>query len=277
MKPARENDNAILRDEDGNAYGVLLAADYTAEHEYGLREIRMHLGLTTEPKCFDDRCISEPFVSEYFKIGTEEKKIRKKMWLDDHPRGKTVVSDTFTLTLGDHAISSADFYCIRYREVEISGAWSWSNFIVRGHGKEAMAVVKMLAEGLETGDFGIWVGGGSDNPFNRGGLCLVRPSLVPQSLKDLMNARDADRIALEKTAQKTKIEKVLEKAGRGYFALSPRWNKPDEEGKRRHESKFDVVFWLNPREQSKYKSGLFTVEDLKAWALDLGPIIKDAA
>lgn len=35
-----------------------------------------------------------------------------------------------------------------------------------------------------------------------------------------------------------------------------------------------LMIWLNPQEQEKYEAGLFTVDDLKLWAKDQGPVMK---
>jgi ABC-type Zn uptake system ZnuABC Zn-binding protein ZnuA len=89
-------------------------------------------------------------------------------------------------------------------------------------------------------------------------------SLLSQDVIDSIKESDLDVIRLKKTANKTGIYEILKKAGKSYFSLSPRWN---------DESKKEVVFWLNPMNQNKYKCGWFNVNDLKDWAKDKGKII----
>lgn len=61
-----------------------------------------------------------------------------------------------------------------------------------------------------------------------------------------------------------KVKKVLKKKKKDwYFLGSPRKN---EEGVWR--------FWLNPSQQHIYEAGWFTLEELKQWANDEGPVIK---
>ena len=55
----------------------------------------------------------------------------------------------------------------------------------------------------------------------------------------------------------------MEKAGKKYFALSPRW---------KDDNKKEVIFWLNPYHQDIDNFGWFTVEDLKDWAKGKGKI-----
>lgn len=65
------------------------------------------------------------------------------------------------------------------------------------------------------------------------------------------------------SAKKTKIKKILDRAGKKYFALSPRW---------KDENKKEVIFWLNPYYQDIDNFGWFTVDDLKDWAKGKGKI-----
>ena len=44
------------------------------------------------------------------------------------------------------------------------------------------------------------------------------------------------------------------------------WREYDENG--------NLRFWLNPKEQSIYSMGWYSLEDLIAWANETGPVIK---
>jgi hypothetical protein len=57
----------------------------------------------------------------------------------------------------------------------------------------------------------------------------------------------------------------LEKAGKDFFALSPRWK--DAEKK-------EVIFWLNPENQRENNSCWCTVSDLNDWIKGEGKIPK---
>ena len=61
----------------------------------------------------------------------------------------------------------------------------------------------------------------------------------------------------------THIEEILKKANKKYYALSPSY---DENG--------NLRFWLNPKEQSIYSMGWYSLEDLIAWANETGSVIK---
>ena len=64
----------------------------------------------------------------------------------------------------------------------------------------------------------------------------------------------------------TGIEEVLKAAGKKWYALSPGW---------RDKRKQHVDFFLNPCEQERYDFGWFTVEELRQWARDEGPVLLD--
>ena len=78
-----------------------------------------------------------------------------------------------------------------------------------------------------------------------------------------------------RSAAATGIEEVLKKAGKRYYALSPRWAASIKGTKNGEvETKYGVVFWLNPCDQYKNNYGHFTVEELQQWAKGEGPIPK---
>lgn len=271
MKPARERESVIL-EQDGVVFGVILAGDYTAEHENGIDDIRRVLGLPTKPFGFTGRCITEPYTNFEFTTGQKTDTV----YLADDNGGlgqsKKVKSKTATLALDEYAMRSMESRVRRYMAAtDFIGAWNWQGFGITGFDKAGIAVVELLAEGLRTGDFALWVGGGNLNPFSRGGLVLVRPSLVPQDLKDTMDHADQDAKRLQDAAEKTGIFKRLEKAGCKYFACSPRWLNNMET---RQPTKHDIIFWLNPMQQGQNNYGWFTVEELDQWTNGKGPVPK---
>ena len=81
-----------------------------------------------------------------------------------------------------------------------------------------------------------------------------------------MRCDDEDYFRLITVASETGIYKILKDAGKRFFALSPKWKDDNKE---------EVVFWLNPIEQHIYNYGWFTVEDLKLWAKNEGPVMME--
>lgn len=88
---------------------------------------------------------------------------------------------------------------------------------------------------------------------------------IPQEQSDEIFSADEDHYNLQIAAEKTGIYEKLEKASKGYYALSPRWK--DKEKK-------EILFWLNPHDQRDYESGWYGVKELEQWIKNEGPIIK---
>ena len=87
--------------------------------------------------------------------------------------------------------------------------------------------------------------------------------------------KDADKDAkrLQKADLKTGVKKKLEKAGKRYFACSPKWaNEIKSTADGKIETKHDVIYWLNPMEQNIHNFGWYTVEDLEEWIEDKGKV-----
>jgi hypothetical protein len=96
-----------------------------------------------------------------------------------------------------------------------------------------------------------------------------------------MRKFDEDAAALGVASDKTGIIDRLAKhnAGKdwrdptkcGYYACKPSWI--HEESK--YDTKYDVIYFLNPQEQHRCNFGWFTVEQLDQWLAGTGPVIKE--
>lgn len=124
------------------------------------------------------------------------------------------------------------------------------------------AKILELKEAFYAGNIAIFKGNSAfiSNP----GLVIAIATKIDNSISNAMYEADKSAYELNKKVSATGIFEKLERAGKNYFALSPRWN----------EDKTDVEYWLNPVEQSMYNYGWFTLADLEAWIKDEGPIIK---
>ena len=99
-----------------------------------------------------------------------------------------------------------------------------------------------------------------------GGLVFVRASKLSPEIAAKALAGDQSAVRLRAAASELGIAEELRAAGRRWFALSPRWKDAQES---------EVVFWLNPMEQSDYAAGLFSVSQLRQWAAGEGPVMID--
>ena len=97
--------------------------------------------------------------------------------------------------------------------------------------------------------------------FENPGLIIAIANRMPKEAADMLTKADKEAHEIEKFVAKSGIRELLKSKGKGYFALSPkRW----EDG--------SIKFWLNPYDQHKVNYGYFTLEEVRQWADDKGPI-----
>ena len=276
----RGNDSGWLLGDDGKTIGMNLGADFTAEHEWGIKKIRQSFGLTPDDNRdvvgIDRRTITK-LPGEYKDWGGEIKHpLLFKMNKARPPRALLVFADHgsdwyIEGIMGDKKLHNNELWLPRPddkwnkdRECNIATAWSEGDFGIHVRGKDYCDRLKEIWDAFQRMDISIWIGGG--HVFENGGLIVAIRSRCPQEGLTQMLEADKDSFAREKAAKDTGIFEILSKAGKRFYALSPRrWNdkKPGE-----------PLFWLNPQEQQKYDSGWFTVDDLKLWAEDKGPVMR---
>lgn len=253
---------------EGKSVGFNLGADFTAEHEWGIKKIQEAFGIPADDSTFglQRRTITTvPKTLSFFEPGKGEacliygswKEVTVEEFLD--PRNHYYSSE---LKASDW-FSKEDRKAGKHKEPRMGAAWSESDFGVHVVGEPLVGLLRDLHTAFANLDVAIWRGGGG--VFKNASMVLAIRSRLPRSLNDKMTESDADALALKKASEATGIHKVLNDAGKRYFALSPKWK--DEEKK-------EVVYWLNPFEQDRYNSGWFTVDNLKAWLKDEGPIVK---
>lgn len=269
----------IVRLEDGTLLGVNLGADFTAEHEWGIKDIRRTYGIDDADEGVGRRQI-RTFPEGNLMRGSVSLKVT-----DYSERKRKASTDTW------HGLVSFRYYdserkhwpelsetMVRQFELapygsdDFCGAWDGGSF---GLLAKDEAVVTQLYDAIVQLDLCIGLfNGESWNPFSRSGLGLLIASRVPQSVRDQWLESDRDGRRLVEAAKATGIADRLEKAGLRYYALSPKW----ATGMRGEppETKHPVVYWLNPQEQDRHNHGWFTVEQLDQWIKGRGPIPKRA-
>lgn len=144
----------------------------------------------------------------------------------------------------------------------IAAAWDADGFSVSVWGQARVNMLKALYEALLAGRCTLSLSG-SANPFAGRGLCLTDVSMISDEVKANVLKTDQDYKNLMDEVAATGIVQELKAHKKTYFALSPR---RDSEGK--------LCFFLNPMAQESNNHGWFSVEDLKAWCRDEGPIPK---
>lgn len=242
----------VMRLSGGEIVGVSLGHDFTAEHEWGKRDLMRDFG-----------------------VGVAGTRGIEKRLITTVPEGLVLeeIEAAQVLHYEPHAIGYAfkDTYGwreFRYHSEKVEAAWCEASFAIAAwQGPERGALALLHHAFLERDiAFGFSIQR-SAWPASSG-LSFVIASRVPDEVRREVEQADDDHVALLKAAEATGVEAILRKAGKRWFALSPRWkNWPNGE----------VVFWLNPMEQDRHNYGWFSPEDLLAWAEDKGPIPMTAA
>ncbi|MAM83479.1 MAG: hypothetical protein CL472_02240 [Acidobacteria bacterium] len=293
MRPSAYTDTSLMRhtDEDerpGEVWGVLLAGDYTAEHEGGIGSILSRLGIDEKGIMVSGRSMADGGRQIDVISGTKTEAYHVKAPTEKNPNRhvkKKVVSKVKGLTTNTHVdtISRIVHEAPRYGfDKEVTGAWSNRDFAIVGWSDEAKQFVSDLSEALASGNVTVWIGGAAGNPFARNGLIIAITSRLPQKGVAHMNEADDNSRRLDEAAEKTGIKSLIKKAAeKGKIAtksfykdpwrvLKPNWaDKADS-------TKHPVKFYLAPADNDQYQNGWYTVEELTEWTRGKGPVIKPA-
>ena len=255
-------DVCTYTDDDGNFVGICCGWDYTAEHEWGIKGIQRQLGIRWEEEGLfglDRRKINNP------PPNLSLTKVGDTTYLVCH-------SDNWDGSLCSHDKEELKIYDFEGAKPN-AGAWDADAWGFATTVPEVAEQLKELAEALQQGDGAVYLGGMSDNPFARNGLCIVIASRLPQDVIECMSKVDETQYKLEEAVKKTGIEDQLKEAGLRYYALKPAW-KTELKRTSLEDTEHPVVFFLNPHEQKQYAAGWFTVEQLQEWIRGEGPVIK---
>lgn len=287
MKPAG-NSSGIIRDSEGNPYGVFLAGNYSAEHEWGVKGILRSLNIDPKGRRLEGRSMTEP--AELF---TAKGQVTHKYYLDlEKPKKQT--DKVFYVSLDPHHLEKRNllYDVARYKlDTELTGAWDEYCFKLAAWNKESAGFLQQIVDAAANSDLTVYTGQTQsevNNPFSRYGLIIAITSKMPQAAIDLINNDDDESERIANAVNATGIVQLLQENadklrtwshGPVYHALSPRWIENfksliGREGKPSEDSKHPVIFFLNPANDKKYNSGWFTVEELEEWVEGRGPVIK---
>ncbi len=249
--------------------GFDLSSDFCAEHEWGTKFTEVFgLGdskkygmarrkITKLPVATEDSWTT-PRVVEHFTVRSSSK---KSFLVFDYPRN---IEHIKTEKRG------YELDVTKWSKNNIGSAWDDSSFGIvtdKYHAELAELYEAFQKKDIVIGLFGRGV-------FQNAGLKILIASRLPKEITDPWLVADKDAEALAKASDKTKIKNKLEKAGKKYFALTPKWSK--ELISTAHgeiKTKYDVLYWLNPQDQKNNSYGWFTVEELLLWAENKGPVI----
>jgi hypothetical protein len=256
-----------LRDSD-NILGVSLSGNFCSEHEIGIKQIQKSFKMRETPKRFKHLSINTIPEDELYFVDDGTYAV---LLFDFNLNPKRSHIPSRTKLIKESTVQ--DFLeqngLVPREGQDLWGAWSNEDFCICAKGQRRKALRKIY-NGFLDKDISIWYG-----YFVRdfdGTLNIAVTSEIPKEFKKVVNNTFLEKELLKKEADKTKIESVLKEAGKKWFALSPKFIK--EEDKKGRNTKYDVVFWLNPQRQDINDFGWYTVEELQQWAKDEGPVLK---
>ena len=225
--------------------GYVLKADFCAEHELGIKDMMSKFGI-------EKTSIKEQVEKESF---------FKKVKFGFKKNTSTDVLDMLETKKGAYLFTKNSY--IKYTEEKLKkqsnnkGSWDETNFIIYSENKEN---IKELLEASKNKDLSITIVSG-DNPFGGGGLAIMINSRIPKEQKDEKINSEKKLAEIYRKVKKTGIEKLLKDNEKSYFALSPSLK---EDG--------SLILWLNPVDQKNNNSGWYSIEELKQWVNNEGPI-----
>lgn len=256
--------NLIVKDDNGTITGISLGADYCAEHEWGIAGLNRLFGIKKYEKHdatdvgVARRTITQvpgdnlAFIKRKGKSGFTALIVCPYARETEEVRNMTMKQLKSRFLFADPSMSKS----------KIATAWDEGSLLILAEDTEAQAAIEEVYNSMTKKDLLVMLGGGG--PFENAGLVLGIVSRLSEETKENMVQADVKSANLWKEANDTGIFDVLKDANKRYFALSPAY---DKDG--------NLIFWLNPCDQTNNNSGGFKVEDLKQWVENKGPIPKE--
>ena len=244
--------------------GINLGFDFCSEHEWGIKDIQNLLEIPKLNRTnagYESRKInSNKNIFTWEKTFTSNKK--KNKWYLILCLNLYRELDYYK----DDFLNKIKSYTKYYQNVTIYSEWCEYGFFFATTNKEGYETIKKAAENM-TLCVGIGI---SNNPFSNGGLVLVDMENLDEESKKDLRKKDIKSLDLLKYSDDILkfLQPKLDAANKTYSSLSPQWK--DHKNK----TSYDIIYWLNPRNQQEYHYGWFTVEELELWANGEGPIVK---
>lgn len=260
----------ILVTTDDEIIGINLGYDFEYEHEHGIKGLR------------------ETFKMNNFELGLSAYSIKKIDLNGQMLLKKIIINGTSYVLLlmipnninflNNHDID--DNFLIHlhlYPHESVLGiegeelypglftSWDNNSFGILAEEKYEKYLNDLYSSFLE-GDISLDVH--SDNFFPTRGLTICINSRIPKDIKYEIRKKDESYLRLLCKMEKTGIVNILQTSGKEYYELMPKW---------KDEAECEIVFYLNPKEQNKYKTGWFTYEDLINWTKDNGSVLKEGS
>jgi len=246
--------------DDDQFCGVNFGYDFAAEHESGISGIRTTFGIKTYTGNTTVNSIKKMFGVLKPAFGIEARIIKEKpASLAFKQKGDFCCiyysSSFLTDTVFEDGIKSLSWEMSKANGKDLVCYWGENSFMLITTNQANFQELKKAFNNLTIAIF----------TAGKDGLVLALSEKLDEKTKSDLMSSDFNAWELKKEAESLGIEEALIKAKKEYHALRPAW---------KDDKKTVVHFWLNPYDQQKYNHGWYSVEELKDWINEKGPIIK---
>lgn len=258
----RSRETTIIRDDNGTLIGIAMKADFTAEHEWGIQDLKAKLGVKNTKLGIQGRVIHAP----------------GSVFLLKSKKGAYLYVPAYFEPDTDKLDKESELH--GWREETLSSAWSGKDVCVYAKNKEDIQALEEIYAHVQKKNVAIGLGGADpNNPFERAGLNLMIVSQMPNDVLQKIYDDDLDYSNLQKADKKTKLKEAIQAKYEGQWVgkprISPSWAKdcPATRNEKpiAESTKYTVVYWMN---SSKY-CGWYTVEEIRQWMKTGKGIIED--
>ena len=291
-------------ENDGEFVGISLGADFTSEHEWGIKGIKELFEIPESSKKtmgIKSRTITKCPKNLLFKKEGDS----AILWVGDIDwNNKVYVELPYELSRFKENIKwREEWYERQMKEVEKSKkkdkyipekkdpmvtAWDEKSFGVAVVGEPYCNWLEFLYEQFKKKNVAIaMMNLHPKNPFSNASLSLAILDRIPQEVLDMMYYADKEYYDLKDYEKKIGMIKIKEKAKENarkrnegthmgtykdlhyYMACSAKWidynNKENREKKKKErKTKYDIMYWVNYADDDNL-AGWFTVEQIKKW------------
>lgn len=253
------NDASFLYDDAGVLIGVNLSADYAAEHEWGVKDLRAKFFCNPKKKGL----LGSRITKDVSNVGAVTKDGTTWYFITSYRQDicETLDEKSYILDWPVQEDSTS--------KVKMKVGWDGRDFAVLADSKEPIDKIKAF---FSKKDAVITFGGGQ--VFKNAGLVLAKFSAIPKS-----TIKESIRASLDHEAS----DKAL-KTSNGYKLLMKRQTEWRAKYPFSHETPWSFIalsvhrdsYWLNPQAQKVLHWGGVTLQDVEDWANEKkGTIITD--
>lgn len=255
----RRTNNPQWLIKDGKFIGVGLGADFTAEHEWGIKDLKNHFGVIIGVES-----LAQPILRDDKTLGIKRRiinEIPENLCFKEKDGLLAIFCDWWYSKEDKDIFDHSELRM--HKDQKLCAAWDEKSFALVARKSEEQ-YMKTLWDAFQCKDILLFLGG-PRGIIENAGLCFTVASSLPDQYGAELAEEDQKYIDLIKKAEATGIYELLKNAGKKWFWLGPEWD---------HRRPGEIMFWLNPYYQDKYNAGWYTLESLKLWAEEKGPIIK---